>query len=59
MTTAGTGKYTYELIQDWPKLPEVSPSASSAPWPPTPRTGSTYSSGRTRRSWYSIPKAIT
>ena len=21
MTTAGTGKYTYELIQDWPKLP--------------------------------------
>ena len=22
MTTAGTGKYTYELIQDWPKLPE-------------------------------------
>ena len=22
MTTAGTGKYTYELIQDWPRLPE-------------------------------------
>ena len=22
MTTGGTGKYTYELIQDWPKLPE-------------------------------------
>ena len=22
MTTAGTGNYTYELIQDWPKLPE-------------------------------------
>jgi uncharacterized protein YjiK len=21
MTTVGSGKYTYELIQDWPKLP--------------------------------------
>ena len=22
MTTFGSGKYTYELIQDWPKLPQ-------------------------------------
>ena len=21
MTTLGTGKYTYDLVQDWPKLP--------------------------------------
>ena len=22
MTTFGSGKYTYELVQDWPKLPQ-------------------------------------
>ena len=22
MTTVGSGKYTYQLVQDWPKLPD-------------------------------------
>ena len=49
MTTVGSGKYTYELIQDWPKrLPERL-WVLSAPWLLIHETGFTHFSVRTLR----------
>ena len=42
MATVGKGKYTYELVPDWEKLPEGG-RWGRRPSSPTPRTASTSS----------------
>ena len=60
MTTVGSGKYTYQLVEDWAKFPD----GMSFGWPASVATDSkdkcTCSSGTSSRlSWSSTATAST